>query len=245
MKVVTRQLFGFSFYDGDLPELLEVLENKIEKKEKVQVITANPEILSRGFKEEELNKVLKEAEIVVADGIGVVVASRILGEAISNRLPGIEIGEALMRRGEEKGWRFYFLGGKEEVASKAVKELRIKYPQLKIEGFHHGYFKDDEEVIEDINRANPHVLFVGLGSPRQEYWIRKNREKVNALVMMGVGGSLDVWSGTKKRAPQWVRNLNLEWAYRVICEPQRLRRVVPAFLSFMQIIWKNKRNQMV
>lgn len=242
MKVTSRELFGFSFYDGDLPELLEVLENKIEKKEKVQVITANPEILARGFEEEELNKALKEAEIIVADGIGVIVASRFLGKAISHRLPGIEIGEALMKKGEEKGWRFYFLGGKEEVTYKAVKGLKTRYPQLRVGGFHHGYFRDDEEVIEDINRANPHILFVGLGAPRQEYWIRRNRDRINAVVMMGVGGSFDVWSGTKKRAPQWVRKLNLEWAYRVICEPQRLQRVIPAFFNFIKIVWKNKRN---
>ena len=110
MKITTRELFGLSFYDCSLPELLEVLEDKIEKKEKTHVITANPEILARGFQEEELNKVLKEAEIVVADGIGVVMASRFLGEAISHRLPGVEIGEALMMQAEEKEWRFYFLG---------------------------------------------------------------------------------------------------------------------------------------
>ena len=175
MKITTRELFGLSFYDCSLPELLEVLEDKIEKKEKTHVITANPEILARGFQEEELNKVLKEAEIVVADGIGVVMASRFLGEAISHRLPGVEIGEALMMQAEEKEWRFYFLGGREEVVEEAVKELKEKYPHLEIGGFHHGYFGDnDEEVIKDINRASPDILFVGLGSPRQEYWIREN-----------------------------------------------------------------------
>ncbi|HOQ67506.1 MAG TPA: WecB/TagA/CpsF family glycosyltransferase [Candidatus Atribacteria bacterium] len=245
MKVTTRELFGFSFYDCCLSELLEVLENKIEEKEKVQVVTANPEILARGFQEEEFNQVLKEAEIVVADGIGVVMASRFLGEALSHRLPGVEIGEALMVRGEEKGWRFYFLGGKEEVVEKAVKELKVKYPRLDVGGFHHGYFGEDEEIIEDINRVNPHILLVGLGSPRQECWIQGNRERINALVMMGVGGSFDVWSGTKKRAPRWMRKLNLEWAYRIICEPQRLRRVVPAFFNFAQLVWKEKRGQMV
>jgi len=223
-----------------------VLEDKIEKKEKTHVITANPEILARGFQEEELNKVLKEAEIVVADGIGVVMASRFLGEAISHRLPGVEIGEALMMQAEEKEWRFYFLGGREEVVEEAVKELKEKYPHLEIGGFHHGYFGDnDEEVIKDINRASPDILFVGLGSPRQEYWIRENRERINALVMMGVGGSFDVWSGTKKRAPRWIRKLNLEWAYRIICEPQRLQRVVPAFFNFARLVWKEKRDPTV
>lgn len=246
MKITTRELFGLSFYDCSLPELLEVLEDKIEKKEKTHVITANPEILARGFQEEELNKVLKEAEIVVADGIGVVMASRFLGEAISHRLPGVEIGEALMMQAEEKEWRFYFLGGREEVVEEAVKELKEKYPHLEIGGFHHGYFGDnDEEVIKDINRASPDILFVGLGSPRQEYWIKENRERINALVMMGVGGSFDVWSGTKKRAPRWIRKLNLEWAYRIICEPQRLQRVVPAFFNFARLVWKEKRDPTV
>ncbi len=193
-----------------------------------------------------MNKVLKEAEIVVADGIGVVMASRFLGEAISHRLPGVEIGEALMMQAEEKEWRFYFLGGREEVVEEAVKELKEKYPHLEIGGFHHGYFGDnDEEVIKDINRASPDILFVGLGSPRQEYWIRENRERINALVMMGVGGSFDVWSGTKKRAPRWIRKLNLEWAYRIICEPQRLQRVVPAFFNFARLVWKEKRDPTV
>lgn len=245
MKTVTRELFGFSFYDCSLSELLEVLEDKIEKKEKVHVVTANPEILARGFQEEGLSEVLKEAEIMVADGIGVVMASRFLGEAINHRLPGIEIGEALITRGEGKGWRFYFLGGREEVVEKAVNELKKRHPHLEVSGFHHGYFEDDGEIIEDINRVNPHILFVGLGSPRQEYWIQKNRERINALVMIGVGGSFDVWSSTKKRAPQWMRKLNLEWAYRVICEPRRMRRVIPAFFNFARVVWKEKRNQMV
>ena len=151
-----------------------------------------------------------------------------------------------MMQAEEKEWRFYFLGGREDVVEEAVKELKEKYPHLEIGGFHHGYFGDnDEEVIKDINRASPDILFVGLGSPRQEYWIRENRERINALVMMGVGGSFDVWSGTKKRAPRWIRKLNLEWAYRIICEPQRLQRVVPAFFNFARLVWKEKRGPTV
>lgn len=226
----TVHFLGYSFFAGTLEELRGVVEGAIQEGKKLHIVTVNPEMLvvrDPGFR-----SVLERAEIRLPDGIGVVWGARFLRCGNLERLPGIEVAEALMGWGREKGWRFYLLGARESVVTQAVENLLRRYPGLCIAGFHHGYFEDDAKVLADIVASAPHVLFVGMGAPRQEIWIARYRDALPAFVFMGVGGSFDVWAGRLRRAPLFFRCLGLEWLWRVICEPYRMRRVVPAFARF-------------
>lgn len=226
----TVPFLGYPFFSGTLEELRGIVEEAIRERKKLHVVTVNPEMLV--FQDPAFQSTLRQAEIRLCDGIGVVWGAHFLGCGNLPRFPGIEVAEAVMRWGEKEGWRFYFLGAREPVVARAVEELRRRYPNLSICGFHHGYFTDDAEVLADIERSTPNVLFVGMGVPRQEMWIARYRDVLPAQVFMGVGGSFDVWAGRFRRAPYVFRRLGLEWLWRVALEPSRIRRVVPAFWRF-------------
>jgi N-acetylglucosaminyldiphosphoundecaprenol N-acetyl-beta-D-mannosaminyltransferase len=161
---------------------------------------------------------------VVADGIGVVWASRRVGCPLPERVPGIELMEALCARAEAEGWAVFLLGGLPGVAEQAALALSRRWPRLRVAGTHHGYFSEDGPVVEQVARSGAQVLFCGLGSPRQELWLARNLARLGVQLAMGVGGSLDVLAGRTPRAPLWLRRLHLEWLYRLLREPRRWRR---------------------
>ncbi|MGC8778550.1 MAG: WecB/TagA/CpsF family glycosyltransferase [Candidatus Caldatribacteriaceae bacterium] len=226
------EFLGFSIAELNREALVALVDEALRKKRKMHLVTLNPEMLARQARDARFRAVLLRAEVLVPDGMGIVWGAKFLGKALPGRLPGIELAEALLAEGQKSGWRFYLVGGKEGVAEQAAQRLRKRYPGLQVVGTHHGYFEEDAPVVEAINRANPQVLFLGMGSPRQELWIDQYREVLSPLVFMGVGGSFDVWSGEKKRSPRFLQRLGLEWLWRVLTEPGRLRRVVPAFWRF-------------
>ena len=191
--------------------------------------------------DEKLMKLLNSAAIQIPDGIGIVVASRIKGGKIKKRITGIDLMEKIIRRASEKSYRVFLLGAKPGIADEASKILEKRYPGLIIAGIMDGYFKDDDEAVNTIKNAKPDILFVAMGSPKQEYWITKNMEKLTVPLCMGIGGSLDVISGNVKRAPGIMRKSGLEWLYRLFKEPWRFGRmtVLPVFL--LKVIFKNKR----
>lgn len=228
MKTVT--FLGYPFFAGTLEELQSIVDRAVQEDRKLHIVTVNPEMLV--FRNADFQEVLRSADLRLPDGIGVVWGARFLRAGNLRRLPGIEVAEALMAWGEERGWRFYFLGARQEVVAQAVANLRLRYPNLSIVGFHHGYFQEDPPVLEEIVAASPNVLFVGMGVPRQEMWIARYRHILPAQIFMGVGGSFDVWGNRVRRAPLLFRRLGIEWLWRVGCEPSRARRVVPAFVRF-------------
>lgn len=234
----TVQFLGYSFFAGTLEELQGVVTEAVQEGKKLHIVTVNPEMLV--VRNPDFRSVLERAEIRLPDGIGVVWGAKFLRCGNLERLPGIEVAEALMEWGREKGWRFYFLGARESVVAQAVENLLRRYPGLCIAGFHHGYFEDDAAVLADIAASCPQVLFVGMGVPRQEMWIARHRDVLPAQIFMGVGGSFDVWAGRVRRAPLCFRCLGLEWLWRVVCEPRRVRRVVPAFARFGILLLKER-----
>ncbi|WP_427366138.1 WecB/TagA/CpsF family glycosyltransferase [Candidatus Caldatribacterium saccharofermentans] len=229
-SVPAVELLGYSFFAGGLEDLRNVVENAVEQGRKLHIVTVNPEMLV--FRDPHFLKVLASAELRLPDGIGVVWASRLLRCGMLQRLPGIEVAEAIMTWGSERGWGVYFLGAREDVVQQAAQVMQRRYPGLKVCGCHHGYFTNDAEVVEDIKRTAPEVLFVGMGVPKQELWIARHREALPVKVFMGVGGSFDVWAGKLPRAPLLFRSLGLEWLWRLLLEPRRVQRVVPAFFRF-------------
>ncbi|NLJ50115.1 MAG: WecB/TagA/CpsF family glycosyltransferase [Candidatus Atribacteria bacterium] len=235
-----HSFLGILIADCAVSDLISYITESIQSGQKAHIVTLNPEMVARQATDEEFHQALHSAELRIVDGNGILLAARILGKAIQHRTPGVELVEELLRVGQEKSWSFYFLGSSPEFVTKLVKNLKIHAPKTLISGFHHGYFQDSLPIIEDINRSKPDILLVGLGSPQQEVWIHKNRNLLQTSIMIGIGGSFDVLCGDKKRAPFLFRKMKLEWLYRIVSEPRRLKRVIPAFFRFGWLVLKER-----
>lgn len=194
--------------------------------------TPNPEIVQIARQDGGFAKVLKEAALVIPDGIGVVYAAKILGRPLKGRVPGIEFAAALMERMAQTDKRLFLLGAKPGVAEQAAENLRTQYPGLVICGTHDGYFQEDGPVVEEIRQSGADAVFVCLGAPKQEKWIAAHGEETGAHLLVGLGGSLDVFAGQVKRAPEVFQKLGLEWFHRLCCQPSRIGRMakLPLFL---------------
>ena len=195
------------------------------------VVTPNAEIAENCFRDATLKAAVEDADYVLPDGAGVVMASKICGNPLAGRATGVDVSNELLRLMSNGGKRLFLLGGKPGIGQKAAEKIAAKYSGVVIAGVHHGYFKEDCEVLSEIGAARPDVLFVALGSPRQELFMQRNR-KATTAVMLGIGGSLDIFAGEAKRAPEFFISHNLEWFYRLICQPSRLGRMMklPAYI---------------
>lgn len=223
---------GVNVCNADMGETLEEIDKIIKKRVPSFVVAINPEKIMKASKDKRLLELLNSAAIQIPDGVGVLIASRLKGGSIRTRVTGIDLMYGICQNAAKKGYRVYLLGAKPGVANKAGEILKSRYNGLNIVGIRDGYFKDDMEVIEDIRSKKPDILFVAMGSPKQEYWITSNMEKVEVPLLMGVGGSFDVTCGNIKRAPEWMCKMGLEWFYRLVKEPWRYKRmlVLPQFL---------------
>ena len=196
------------------------------------IVTPNPEIVMSAWDDPALMTALRNADMVLPDGIGVVKAAQLMGTPLKAKLPGIDIATAVIEKMSQENSSVYLFGAKPGVAEKAGEELKRRFPDLEVCGTHDGYFKDDEPIIADINEKKPDFLLVCLGSPKQETWMAKNAPRLDIGIMAGLGGTLDVFAGTVKRAPAVWQRLGLEWLYRCIKEPWRFKRIskLPRFL---------------
>lgn len=225
-------VLGVGFDDITLDEAAKKAGELISGDGRGYVVTPNTEIVMMCRKNAALLDAVKNADIVLPDGVGIKYGAEILGRPIRGTVPGIEFGEELLRLCAQNGWSVYFLGAKPGVAEKAAENMREKYPGLTVAGTADGYFKDDAPVIEAINEVKPDILFVCLGAPKQELWMVQNLEKLDVHIAVGLGGSLDVFAGVAERAPERWRKLGLEWLYRLKKEPKRIGRMMklPQFI---------------
>lgn len=210
------------------------------------VATPNPEIIQMARRDAVFSRVLAGAALVLADGIGVVLAARILGRSLKGRVPGIDFAAALMERLAETDKRLFLLGARPGVAEEAAQKLSVQYPGLTICGTHDGYFQQDGPVVETIRAARADVVFVCLGAPRQEKWAAEHGPATGARLFAGLGGSLDVFAGRVKRAPVLFQRLGLEWLFRLFREPSRIGRMVKLPLILGQAVlerWKEQRGE--
>lgn len=206
-----------------------------DKKDRVfHVVTANAEMIYHGSRDRELARIIKKAEMVTADGAGVVLASRILGNPVPERVAGYDLMTECLQEAAGKGIPVYFLGARPQVLEQAVNKAQKRFPGLNVAGSRHGYFHEDDEedIVREIRSLKPSLLLVALGVPKQEKWISRYREKLPPCAVIGVGGSFDVLAGKLTRAPGWMQRAGLEWLYRLAKEPARIGRaaVLPAFL---------------
>lgn len=240
---------GVYFDNVNMDEAMETAVEMVKTEGLSYMFTPNSEIVQNCIENRELFEVINSASLIIPDGIGVVYASKILKTPLKAKVPGCEVAERLMEYAAKSGDGVFFFGGgkktdeKEAVSTLAKQKMCEKYPGLNVVGTRHGYFTEADvpAIIEEINNSGAKILFVCLGAPKQEKWIYDNRDALKVNFAAGLGGTLDVFAGTVKRAPEFFIKANLEWFYRLLCMPSRLGRMMklPKFL-FGTMIKKNK-----
>lgn len=225
--------------------MLQLLHQMVTDGRVHTIMTPNPEMVMTANRDEGLMRALTSADLVIPDGIGLIIAAKLNGIPLRERVTGIDTMEKILRLCHEKHLSLFILGGKPGRADTAIDNICAKYPGIRSAASHHGYFsvEENDEVIQLINKNSPDVLFVCLGSPRQEIWIHENKESIDVKVAMGAGGSVDVHAGVVKRAPVFFQKVGLEWLYRLFQEPSRIGRmlVLPVFL-WKSLFIKKKAN---
>ncbi len=205
------------------------------------IYTPNPEIIMQAHRNPEVMRVLNRADMVVADGIGVVYASKILKKPVRERVAGCDLSLKILEYCAKSGLPVYIYGGKPGVAQKAAENLEKRFSGLLVAGVTHGYVNDTESVLDDINKSGAKLVLVCLGAPRQEVWIDENKGKTNARLFIGAGGSVDIFAGTVRRAPDVFIKLNLEWFYRLLSQPSRFVRMLDLPVFMMKVLGYRKK----
>lgn len=237
------EIMDISFFNGTMEEMVSILTKRVEKEEKTFIVTANPEIVMYAKENADYKKVIQSADYVVADGVGILLAGKILNKPIVERLAGFDLMMELLSVADSNGLKVYLLGGKEEANAKAANAIKRDFPHVQLVGRHHGYFDwTDDAIQKEIQQLSPDFVFVALGYPKQEQWIKENLSAFSKGLFIGVGGSVDVLAGEVKRAPEVWRKLRLEWFYRLVKQPSRWKRMlaIPKFVfEILKIKVKN------
>lgn len=214
-------------------DIIEDLGRRIAAGMQSTIIAVNPEKVMAAQRDPQVKELINASTYQIADGVGILLAAKLKGGNITSRVTGVDMMSALLKFASEDGLPVYFYGAKEEVVSKAIANIKTSFPQIEVAGYSNGYDKDEAALVQKIQQSGAKIIFVALGSPKQELWIQRNMDKLsNVQVFQGVGGSFDVFSGTVKRAPIGFRKLGLEWLYRLIASPSRIKRqlMLPVFL---------------
>ena len=234
-------ILGVGFDNYTMAELVEKGTEFLCSDSCHYVVTPNPEIVETCRENAEAMRAVNGADLVIPDGIGVIYGAKILKTPLKERTPGIEFGEHMIAKCAELGKSVFFLGAKPGVADAAAENMKKKYPALTVAGTNDGYFKEDGPVVEKVRASGADLLFVCLGAPKQEFWMEKNGKATGAKLMMGLGGSLDVWAGTVQRAPEFYIRHNLEWFYRLMKNPSRIGRMMKLPLFLIHVIFGGKK----
>lgn len=240
-KMKKADILGCFVDQITLVEAIRYIGTLIDSGGPNHVVTLNAEMVYQARSNHRMQTIINQAALVTPDGIGIVWAGRWLGYYFQERVTGIDLLNCICQTAPSQNWGIYLLGSAPGVATAAGQHLAKANPGLRICGTHDGYFAEEDlpKIIGDIKESAPQILFVGLGSPKQEEWIRKHYLALGVPVCIGVGGSFDVTAGIKNRAPAWLIKLNLEWLYRLLAEPTRLKRQL-AIPKFMWEVLKNK-----
>lgn len=235
-------IFGVDIFNIDFKEATEIVKGFLKEEKMHKIFTPNTEIVMDAKKDDNIRNIINSGDLVIADGIGLIYGSKMRKKPLKERVTGFDLSMELINIANEEGYSLYLLGAKPGVAEKAAENLKKDYPNLNLVGYHDGYFKgthlgiknhpEEEAVIEELNNLKPDIIFLGLGFPKQEIWINENADKLNSKLIIGNGGVIDILSGEMKRAPEIFIKLNLEWFYRLMTNPSRIKRqmAIPKFL---------------
>ena len=219
-------IMGLQFDNITMEEALDAAKVLLQGEHAARVVTPNAEIAYEALHDENMRTLLNSAELMLPDGAGVVLASKILKTPLKQKVAGVDFADGLLGVLETTGQSLYLLGSKPGIGELAAQKMMQKHPKLRIAGIADGYFQDEAPVIDKINASGADVLFVCLGAPKQEQFMARHQKALHVKLMAGLGGSLDSFAGTVKRAPKWMIRLNLEWLYRLIKEPKRFKRML-------------------
>lgn len=225
-------ILGVPFSTLSFAETVSLIKSWMEGTTPRQVITANPEIVMYAREDAHMWEVTQKADIITPDGIGAVLAARLLGQPVEGRVTGADMLPPLLDKANQENWPVYLFGAGPDSFTKALANLRTLYPKIRFEG-RNGYFSEQDipQIMADIRRHAPRLLLVGLGMGKQEKFIFDHLDELNVPVSIGIGGVIDIYAGTVKRAPVFWQKVQLEWFYRLMKQPSRWRRqlVLPRF----------------
>ena len=213
---------GANINNLSIKEGISEIEKLIKDNKPSYIVTPNAAHITLLQRDKEFKEVYKNAKLIFPDGKSLIWSSKIMGFPLKERITGLDLLFSLSSLASQKNYKIYFLGASTQVIKKTVENLRYKFPNLQIAGYHHGYFFDEKEVISKINKLEPHILFIGMGFPKQEKWIYAHINQLKIKIAICVGGVFDIIAGKVYRAPLWMQNLGLEWFFRLIQEPRRL-----------------------
>ena len=237
----TVRILGIDIDNIDVEEAGKITKDLIENSNKsCKVIVApNTEFIMMAQKDEEFYNILRGADLATPDSVGVMIGGKLQKKPFKQRIPGQMYFRKVLEVGEKEGWTFYLLGGKDDVPELATENIRKLYPNIKIVGYHEGFFEKDseEDVIAEINTLKPNVLFVAMGAPIQEKWIEKHKHELNVDVAAGQGGTFDYEAGKIKRAPIIFQKLGIEWFWRLMLQPARIFRMIVLPIYLMKIVF--------
>jgi N-acetylglucosaminyldiphosphoundecaprenol N-acetyl-beta-D-mannosaminyltransferase len=240
-------ILNTKIHNLSLRETMQIVEEAIVKKKQIHHTVVNAGKIVAMQKDKELRESVNGANIVNADGQAVVWASEMLKKPLKERVAGIDLFQALLKKANEKNYTVYLLGAEETILGKLTGEIQNSFGQGRIAGAHHGFFPDSQEtrIVQNIAESGADMLFVAMSSPRKENFLHRNREALkNIPFIMGVGGSFDVMAGKTKRAPKWMQNAGLEWFYRFQQEPRRMwKRYLVGNSKFISLVFKEKLKQ--
>lgn len=229
-----------------MDETITEIEKIIDNREVVQHVVINASKVNLMNEDPDLRRIVNSCPLINADGASIIWAAKKLGIPLKERVTGIDLFLNLVRIADEKGYKIYLFGAKEEVVTKVVEIFKTKYPSLQIAGYRNGYFNNTEEpaMVEEMARSGADLMFVAFSSPKKEYWVNKYLKELNIPFVMGVGGSFDVVAGVTNRAPKWMQNHGLEWFFRFIQEPKRMwNRYIIGNWKFIIYTYKYRREQ--
>lgn len=215
------KLFGLNFYAANINDLTLELNKNILLGNKVSVFTPNIDHIINNYENENVNNNYSKSEYIIADGWPLVAVAKAKKKNIQ-RITGVDLMDNLLNLANKNRYNIYFLGATDKTLDKLVSNIRNSYPDIGYIGTNNGFFSNSNNVIRNINKNNIDILFVGMGNPKQEIWIRENFESINSKVMLAVGGAFNIYSGDLERAPKWIQNIGMEWFYRFLKEPKRL-----------------------
>ena len=237
-------LFGVRIINTTMPRLLDECEDILSTRIQTTIGFVNADCMNKCFSDETYHQTLREMSQIYPDGIGVRLASQMFGNGVKDNINGTDLFPLLCERLANTSHSIFLLGAREGVAESTAANMQERYPGLRIAGYQDGYFAPAEEdkVIDRINASGADVLLVAMGAPQQEKWIARNRERLNVSMLMGVGGLFDFYSGRISRAPVWIREVGLEWVWRLLQEPGRMwRRYVVGNPLFLYRVWRQKK----
>ena len=237
------KILGVPVHPMTMQEAIAALEERMQADMQTFVVTANAEIIMMCQEDAGYNQIIShEAELVLPDGAGAVWAGRHLGYKVPERVAGFDLYNQLLALSAKKGYKAYFFGGSPGVAEAAKAKSEELYPGVNIVGCHNGYFTDADvpRIIEEINNSGAEMLFVALGAPKQEKWILAHRQELKPRILMGIGGSFDVLAGKMERAPKWMQDASLEWAFRLYKQPSRFMRMMALPKFALKVMFDGK-----